>query len=314
MPYQHIPVMLKEAVEFLHCRPGKIYADGTLGGSGHAQAICERIVPKGLLIGIDQDAAAIKNAESVLAPYRSSVRLFHDNFVHLPEIFSEMGITAVDGILLDLGLSLHQLKSSRRGFSFKRDEPLDMRMDTRTSTRAEDLVNTLDEAALSRIFKTYGEERLARRIARRIVKVRSKNPIRSSLQLACIVSEAVPAKVAHRQKIHPATRVFMALRIAVNRELQLIERFMEGAVDLLNQNGRLCVIAFHSLEDRIVKHAMKTLAKDCLCPPAFPKCVCGKIKQVRILTPKAIRPQPEEVAENPMARSALLRVMQKIVP
>lgn len=312
MPYYHIPVMLREVIHFLNCQPGKIYVDCTLGGCGHALAILEKIIPEGLLIGMDQDKDAIQNAKKVLKPYSLNIRLFHDNFIYLPERLSQLNIPAVDGILLDLGLSLHQLESSGRGFSFKRDEPLDMRMNTESSTKAEDLINCMGEENLRKIFWEYGEERWSRHIARKIVKERKRKPIKSSMQLARIVCDAIPKAAASGQRIHPATRVFMALRIAVNKELERLHSFMEDAADILNPKGRLCVLSFHSLEDRIVKNRIKALEKGCTCPPDFPKCVCNKKSVVRVLTRKAQRPTKEEISANPMARSTRLRAAEKI--
>jgi 16S rRNA (cytosine1402-N4)-methyltransferase len=253
----------------------------TLGGSGHARAICEKIVPDGVLIGIDQDVDAIQNATKVLKQFDLSIHLFHENFVHLPGLLRQLRIAAVDGILLDLGISLHQLESSGRGFSFNKEEPLDMRMNIEASTKAEDLINSMEEKSLRNIFQEYGEERWAGQIARKIVKQRQRKAIRSSAELAQIICDAVPKKASLNQKIHPATRVFMALRIAVNRELERLDLFMENVADLLNPKGRLCVLSFHSLEDRIVKHRIKALEKTCVCPPDFPKCVCTQKKIVR---------------------------------
>lgn len=313
MPYHHIPVMPSEVIHYLNCTPGKTYVDCTLGGSGHATAILKSILPGGVLVGIDQDADAIRNAATVLLPYRSNIHLIHDNFINLPEILSTLSIAAVDGILLDLGVSLHQIEASGRGFSFKADEPLDMRMNTASRTTAESLINTLEEKDLSQLFKAYGEEPRARQIARKIVRERQRGAIASSRQLARIVTGTIPKHRSGGKKIHPATRVFMALRIAVNRELECLESFMENAATLLQTGGRLCVLSFHSLEDRIVKHRLKSLEKGCSCPPDFPKCVCNKKPVVRSLTRKAVTPSAGEVAANPMARSAKLRAAEKIV-
>lgn len=312
MPYKHIPVMLNEAVRFLNCVSGGTYVDCTLGGSGHALAIVEKIIPGGLLIGIDQDKDAILNAKKVLRPHELNVRLFHENFVNLPDILSQINIDAVNGILLDLGISFYQLELSGRGFSFKKDEPLDMRMDIDSQVKAEDLVNRMDEEGLKKLFKQYGEERWAKQIARNIVKVRTLKRICSASQLAQIVCDAVPKKSLFTQKIHPATRVFMALRIAVNRELELLDLFMQKAVNFLKPKGRLCIISFHSLEDRIVKHRIKAMEGKCICPPDFPQCVCNPKRIVRSLTTKVLRPTEEEIAINPMARSAKLRACEKI--
>ncbi|MDL1967676.1 MAG: 16S rRNA (cytosine(1402)-N(4))-methyltransferase RsmH [Deltaproteobacteria bacterium] len=312
MSYKHIPVMLSEAVHYLNCKPGKIYADCTLGSSGHASAILEKILPDGILIGIDQDTDAIKNAKKKLKPYELNIHLFHDNFINLPKILSQLNITAVDGILLDLGLSFHHLESSGRGFSFRKDEPLDMRMNIESDTTAEELINMMDEKSLAEIFYKYGEERYARKIAKKIVNVRKQKKIKSSRQLSEIVCRAVSGKASSWQRIHPATRVFMAVRIAVNKELDVLNSFMETAVDLLNPEGRLCVLSFHSLEDRIVKKKIKLLEGKCICPPALPMCVCNNTRVIRSLTKKVLRPTKEEVAANPMARSAKLRAVEKL--
>lgn len=312
MSYKHIPVMLSEVVHYLNCKPGKIYADCTLGGSGHAGAILEKIIPDGILIGIDQDIDAIKNAKRKLKPYKLNIHLFHDNFINLPKILSQLNITAVDGILLDLGISFHHLDSSGRGFSFRKDEPLDMRMNIESDTTAEELINTMDEKSLAEIFFKYGEERYSRKIAKKIVNVRKKEKIKSSRQLSEIVCGAVSGKASSKRRIHPATRVFMAVRIAVNKELNILNSFMETAFDLLKPEGRFCILSFHSLEDRIVKRKIKLMEGKCICPPALPRCVCNKTRVIRSLTKKVLRPTVEEVAANPMARSAKLRAVEKL--
>jgi 16S rRNA (cytosine1402-N4)-methyltransferase len=312
MSFKHIPVMIPEVLHYLNCKPGKIYVDCTLGGSGHAGAICNKITPDGVLIGIDQDIDAIKNAEKVLKSFDLTIHLFHGNFVYLPDFLQQLKIKAVDGILLDLGISLHQIETSGRGFSFQRDEPLDMRMNTTASTKAEGLINRMDEKDLKRIFQEYGEERRAGQIAKKIVKARKQKAIKSSKQLAQIICDAIPKSASIHQKIHPATRVFMALRIAVNRELEMLDSFMENVADFLNFGARLCVLSFHSLEDRIVKHRLKAMEKGCVCPPDFPKCVCDQRPVIRFLTKKVVRPSKDEIERNPMARSAKLRAAEKI--
>ena len=312
MAYRHIPAMLNETIQYLNCRPGKTYTDCTLGGSGHAKAICERILPDGLFIGIDQDIDAIINAQKALQSYSSNIRLFHGNFINLPQYLAQLKIDAVDGILLDLGLSLHQLENSGRGFSFNKDEPLDMRMDNRSATTADDLVNNLEEAALRKIFKDYGEERWAKQIARRIVNKRAQKKIQTSKELAQIAQSAIPQRRSSEQRIHPATRIFMALRIAVNNELDVLKTFMAGVADWLNPNGRLCVLSFHSLEDRIVKQHINAMEKGCTCPPKLPECACGRKSVMRSLTKKVLRPGDQEIAANPMARSTRLRAAEKI--
>ena len=304
--------MLEEVVYYLNCRPGKILVDGTIGGCGHAGKICQNILPDGLLIGIDQDMDAIANAESVLGSYASNIRLFHGNFVHLPDFLSQLNIAAVDGILLDLGVSLHQIENSGRGFSFRADEPLDMRMNKQSGETAENLINNLARDELRNLFKDYGQERWAKQIAHKIVEVRKQKKIQSSKQLAQTVIGAIPGQALSKQKIHPATRVFMALRIAVNHELERLKTFMQQVADLLNPGGRLCVLSFHSLEDRIVKQQLKALEKGCSCPPQVPMCACGQNPQVRILTKKVGRPSTKEVIANPMARSTRLRAAEKL--
>ncbi len=312
MQIYHIPVMTKEVLHYLDCKPGKIIADCTLGGSGHAGAICEKIMPGGLLIGIDQDNDAIENAKNALMPYLQNVRLFKGNFVRLSEFLSESNISGLDGILLDLGISLHQIESSGRGFSFRRAEPLDMRMDTRSDMTAKDLVNELDEAGLEKLFKDYGEERWSRIIARNIARARKTAGIETSERLSEIVCSSIPVKARSKLKIHPATRVFMALRIAVNRELENLSAFMDEIPELLNPGGRICILTFHSLEDRIVKHKIREFEKGCVCPPDFPVCVCDRTRIFRTLNRKALRPSREEILLNPMARSTKLRAAEKI--
>jgi len=304
--------MPTEAVAYLNCRPERVYVDGTLGGAGHARLICDRIGPGGRLIGIDQDEAAISHGRMQLSTCSPRVDLFHDNFSNLPSILRTVGISGVDGILLDLGISQYHLASSGRGFSFQKDEPLDMRMDARSGLTAADLVNERSASDLERIFKTNGEERWARRIAGRIVSSRAMESIRTSKQLVQVVLDAVPAGYAARQRIHPATRVFMALRIAVNQELAELSRFLDTVLDILNPEGRLCILSFHSLEDRIVKRQFKTWAKGCTCPADFPICACGKSPVVRVLTPHVIRPTDVEVAANPLAGSTRLRAMERL--
>jgi 16S rRNA (cytosine1402-N4)-methyltransferase len=312
MAYRHIPVMRSEVLEYLNCRPGKIFVDGTLGGAGHARDICERIMPDGLLIGIDQDPAAIANAGIVLEPFAARVRLVHENFAQIPDVLSQLGITGVDGILLDLGLSLNQLENSGRGFSFQREEPLDMRMDPRAPETAADLVNGLAEDELRRIFQEYGEEHFSGRIARRIAAERRRAPVQTSGELARLVCASVPGRTSGRSRIHPATRVFMALRIAVNRELERLEEFLDQVPHCLNREGRLCILAFHSLEDRIVKHRLRALSQGRQPESPFAtnrERVPGALK---VLTKKVLRPGPEEIAANPMARSTRLRAAERV--
>ncbi|MFP3998424.1 MAG: 16S rRNA (cytosine(1402)-N(4))-methyltransferase RsmH [Desulfobacterales bacterium] len=312
MAYKHVPVMREEAIYYLNCAPGKLVVDCTLGGTGHAGAIIEKILPNGLLIGIDQDAGVIKNAKQVLAPWKDNIRLVHDNFANLPHILFSLKVDAVDAILVDLGLSYDQIEFSGRGFSFRKDEPLDMRMDPQNPETAADIVNSADVKHLTKILREFGEERSAGRIARKIEKQRKKAPIETTGQLAQIVYEAVGRKAAAQSKIHPATKTFMALRIAVNRELEVLDSFLNDAVACLKSGGRICVIAFHSLEDRIVKRRLRDFAAGCQCPPDFPICACGKEPVLRVLTRKVRRPSGAEVRENPMSRSARLRAAEKL--
>ncbi len=312
MSYHHISVMPNEVLAYLDPKPGRLYVDCTVGGTGHSGRIVREILPDGLLIGIDRDSDALGNAETVLKPFLTNIRLFHDNFIRLPAILEKLQIESVDGILLDLGLSFNQIENSGRGFSFGKDEFLDMRMDARSGITAYDIVNDMDEKKLSDIFFRYGEERFSRRIAERIVLSRKKNTIRTSRELATIVAGAIPYAHSKKQKIHPATRVFMALRIAVNNELENLETFLGNVAELLKPGGRLLVISFHSLEDRIVKHWIRNLESPCVCPPQFPECVCGKKPVVRAVTRKAVLPDQREIDLNPMARSARLRVAEKL--
>jgi 16S rRNA (cytosine1402-N4)-methyltransferase len=303
--------MPNEVARYLDCRPGQCVVDCTLGGAGHATDICRKIAPGGVFIGIDQDMDAIRNAEKVLPAQGIRRHLIHANFSKLPVILQELGINGVDGILMDLGLSLHHIEGSGRGFSFRKNEPLDMRMDMTSRLTAREIVNTMPEKELKKLFFTLGEERHAGVITRRIIAARLKKPIETSGQLAALVKAAVPASSSwHR--IHPATRVFMALRIAVNRELDHLETFMETVPSLLNPGGRICVLAFHSLEDRIVKTQFRTHAKPCTCPPKLPFCTCGKEPLMRVLTRKVVKASDEEIEMNPMARSTRLRAAQRL--
>ncbi|MFP4444875.1 MAG: 16S rRNA (cytosine(1402)-N(4))-methyltransferase RsmH [Desulfosudaceae bacterium] len=312
MQYRHTPVMPYETVRYLNCEKGMAVADCTVGGGGHAALIAEKILPGGLLIGIDRDADALQQAARALQQYEPGIRLVHDNFANFPDILHRLNLETVDGALVDLGLSLYQIEGSGRGFSFSRAEPLDMRMDVRQTTTAADIVNGESQADLCRLFQEYGEERYAARIAGRVVAARQEAPIETSDRLAEIVRLAYPAKARHGQKIHPATRVFMALRIAVNTELENLKRFLAGVADCLTSGARLCVLSFHSLEDRIVKHQLRWLERECVCPPGLPVCQCDKQPLFRVITRKPLRPGEAEIAANPMARSTRLRVAEKI--
>jgi 16S rRNA (cytosine1402-N4)-methyltransferase len=312
MKYRHTPVMVEEVLDYLNCRPGHVCIDCTVGGAGHAAAILERILPGGLLVAIDQDADAIAAAEAALTSYPSNVHLVHDNFVNLSHILEQLHISSVDAILADLGVSLHQLAESGRGFSFQKEEPLDMRMDHENPETAGDIVNSAPAATLERIFRTYGEERWAARIAREIVRRREEHRVETTGELVAAIQSAIPKAAIRKQKIHPATRVFMALRIAVNQELERLDQFLTTAVESLQPGGRICILSFHSLEDRMVKHRFKALADPCTCPPDFPACVCGRQPKLKILTRKVRRPSAAEVEQNPMARSTCLRAAERL--
>jgi len=312
MSFEHISVMPCQVHDAQNLKPGMVCADCTLGGSGHALSTVQAIRPKGLLIGIDQDQDALANAEKVLRPHKDNVRLFHSNFSQLPRILTENQIAGVDSILLDLGFSLNQLTRSRRGFSFQKDDPLDMRMDTRNLLTAEAVVNTYSEAQLAKIFFTYGEERFSRRVAGAIVRHRAQSPIRTSKALAQLVDDAIPSKFSSKQKIHPATRVFQAVRIEVNQELSHLETFMSQVPDMLNPGGRISVISFHSLEDRIVKQSLRRFENGCTCPRELPLCLCGFVQTMTQVTRKPLMADDKERQANPMARSAKLRVAQRV--
>lgn len=297
-------------LEILQPVPGKIYFDGTLGGGGHARDLLDRILPDGQLIGTDLDEDSVIHARAFFSGFSGRTRIFHDNYSNLPTILEQCSVAGVHGIVLDLGLSLHHLEQSNRGFSFLRDEPLDMRMNkSGNRPTAGHVVNSCSQRELARIFREYGEERFANKVAWRIVKQREKSPITTSLQLAGIVAGAMPGK---KGRVHPATRVFQALRIHVNAELFHLELFLDSFMDCLLPGGRLCVISFHSLEDRPVKRRFVQLAKGCTCPPDFPQCVCGKKPEARVLTKRVIRPSELEVEKNPMSRSAKLRAIEKL--
>lgn len=309
--FYHLPVLLEEAVNSLDCRPGGVYVDGTLGGGGHAAEILERIMPGGRLVAIDADPEALNEAGAKLERYRPSVIFYKGNFGNIAAILAGLGINKVNGILLDLGVSSHQLETAQRGFSFTREARLDMRMDQTGGKTASDLVNGLSEEELEHIFREFGEERMARRIAAAIARRRKESPIQSTGELAEIVSNAVPAPARHG-KIHPATRVFQALRIAVNDELANLEKALIDGFELLEAGGRFSVISFHSLEDRMVKNYFRSWEKGCTCPPDFPFCTCHKEGRARLISRKAIKPGPGEIKNNPRARSARLRTVMRI--
>lgn len=310
MEFSHRSVLLDECIEALAIRPDGIYLDGTLGGAGHSLEIAKRLTT-GRLIGVDRDEVALAAARERLAPYADRVTPVHSNFRALTGILDGLGIAGVDGMLFDLGVSSPQLDDAERGFSYMADAPLDMRMDRTDRFSAFELVNEWPESELRRILYDYGEERYAPRIAQAIVRARQEKPIETTFALVDLIRGAMPPQ-ALREKQHPAKRSFQAIRIAVNDELGAVEELMQTAIGRLNPGGRLAVITFHSLEDRIVKSTMAQAAKGCTCPPEFPVCVCGRKPQVRLVTRKPITAGERELAENPRARSAKLRVCEKL--
>ena len=308
--FHHVSVLLNECIDGLNIKPDGIYVDGTLGGAGHSSQIARRLTT-GRLIGIDRDPVALKVAGERLTPYQDRVTLIHSNFCEIAQVLKDLDIPGVDGILLDLGVSSPQLDDAQRGFSYMADAPLDMRMNGRDALSADTVVNTWSQDELKRILYTYGEERYAPQIAAAICKRRAVAPIDTTLELVDVIRGAMPP-AALREKQHPAKRSFQAIRIAVNDELGSVEKVMADAVPLLNPGGRLAVITFHSLEDRIVKTAMADAAKGCTCPPSFPVCVCGNKPKVKLISRKPIVASDEELEENPRSRSAKLRICEKI--
>ena len=308
--FSHKSVLLDASVDALHVRPDGVYVDGTAGGGGHSFAIASRLRDGGRLIAIDRDPDAIRAAGERLRPFANRVTLVQDNYANLPAVLRDLSVPAVDGIFLDLGVSSHQFDAPERGFSYRTDAPLDMRM-SRSGPSAADLVNRADRAELTRILREYGEERFASRIAARIVEARQRKPVETTGELVDIIRGAIPA-AARRQGPHPARRTFQALRIAVNGELDALGSLLDRALELLEPGGRLAVITFQSLEDRMVKRRFAEWARGCICPPEFPVCVCGRHPQARVLFPKGVVPSPEELERNPRSRSARLRAVEKM--
>lgn len=309
MAFSHYSVLLEETIENLNIKADGIYVDGTLGGGGHALEIARRLSDKGHLFGIDQDDAAIEAAAERLNPFLGRVSLFRSNYRNMKNLLAEEGITEVDGIVLDLGVSSYQLDTEERGFSYRFDTALDMRMDRRQSLTARDIVNNYPELELYRIIRDYGEDQFAKNIAKHIVLAREKSPIETTGQLNEIIKAAIPAKM--RQNGHPSKRTFQAIRIECNRELEVLRDSLEDMLALLGPGGRLCIITFHSLEDRIVKSAFKQEENPCICPPEFPVCVCGRVSRGRVVTKKPILPSEEELIQNSRSKSAKLRVFEK---
>ncbi len=309
--FHHIPVLLDEVLGFLEPERGGIFIDGTLGGGGHAEAVLRRLPEPGKLIGIDRDWEAVRAAKDRLQAYGNRFTALHGNFFNMAALLAVIGVSEANGILLDLGVSSYQLDTPERGFSYRNDAPLDMRMDTTAALTAREVVNTYSQEALARVLWEYGEERFSRRIAERICRMREQCPIENTLQLADIVREAIPAKYRNEPQ-HPARRTFQALRIEVNGELKELDRAVEGACDLLQKGGRLCIITFHSLEDRIVKQAFRRFENPCTCPPSAPICICGKVPKAKILTKKPLTASDQEAAENSRSNCAKLRCIEKI--
>ena len=309
--FSHIPVLLDETLELLAPARGGIFVDGTLGGGGHAEAVLSRLPETGRLIGIDRDWEAVHAAGDRLSAFGGRFTALHGNFFDMRALLNGIGVTEVSGILLDLGVSSHQLDTHERGFSYKSEAPLDMRMDQQASLSARDVVNTYSEEALARVIWTYGEERFSRRIAERICRLREQSPIETTLQLAQIVRDAMPGKYRNEPQ-HPARRTFQALRIEVNSELSGLDQAVEQACDLLQIGGRLCIITFHSLEDRIVKQAFRRFENPCTCAPSAPICNCGKEPKAKVLTKKPLTASDEEEARNSRSTSAKLRCIEKI--
>jgi 16S rRNA (cytosine1402-N4)-methyltransferase len=307
----HIPVMQREVVESLRCRPGGIYVDGTVGGGGHAGEILQHTAPNGLVIGMDVDDDALRESEERLRPFGHRKILVKGNFADIDSILESLNIREVDGILLDLGVSAHQLKTARRGFSFFLNAALDMRMDKGRGLSAYDIINTFPEKELERIIKDFGEEIMARRIAKMISMRRKASPIKTTAELADVIVKALPSSLKTK-KIHPATRTFQAIRIYVNNELLNLDDAINRGVDVLRKSGRFSIISFHSLEDRIVKDGFRSWEKGCICPPSLPVCACHRKAKLKILTRKPITPAASEIECNPQARSAKLRTAERI--
>lgn len=309
MEFKHVSIMLNECIEGLNIKKDGIYVDGTMGGAGHSSEIVKRL-DNGLLIGIDQDTDALRASKERLKNY-NNVKFVHNNFCNIKEVLSELNISGVDGILLDLGVSSYQLDTPERGFSYMHDAKLDMRMNKDAELSAYEVVNGYSKEELQYIIKEYGEDKWASRIADFIVRQRNKKPIETTFELVEVIKAAIPAS-ARREGPHPAKRTFQAIRIEVNKEIEILENAINDCLDVLNKGGRLCVITFHSLEDRIVKNVFKKRQNPCECPPSFPVCMCNKRADIEIITKKPIIPSDEEIEFNPRSRSAKLRIAEKI--
>ena len=312
MEFKHVSVLLQETVDGLNVKPDGIYVDGTLGGGGHSYEVCTRLGAKGSIIGIDQDEAAIEAASIRLKDFGEKVTIVRSNYCDMKSRLHELGIDKVDGIMLDLGVSSYQLDTAERGFSYRVDAPLDMRMDRRQEKTARDIVNTYSEMELFRIIRDYGEDKFAKNIAKHIVMEREKAPIETTGQLCEIIRHAIPMKF-QKHTGHPAKRTFQAIRIELNRELEVLRDTLDEMIELLNDNGRICIITFHSLEDRIVKGIFKKNENPCTCPSHFPVCVCGNVSKGKVITKKPILPGEQELEENSRSKSAKLRIFERHV-
>ncbi len=310
MEFKHVSVLLQETVDGLNVKPDGIYVDGTLGGGGHSYEVCTRLGAKGSIIGIDQDEAAIEAASIRLKDFGEKVTIVRSNYCDMKSRLHELGIDKVDGIMLDLGVSSYQLDTADRGFSYREDAPLDMRMDQRSEMTARDIVNDYSEMDLYRVIRDYGEDKFAKNIARHIVQERAKRPIETTGELTEVIRHAIPMKF-QKKTGHPAKRTFQAIRIELNRELDVLRDSLDDMIDMLNPGGRLCIITFHSLEDRIVKSAFKKNENPCTCPSDFPVCVCGKVSKGRVVTRKPILPSEEEMEINSRSKSAKLRIFER---
>ena len=308
MEFNHYSVMLAETIRELHIHPNGIYVDGTLGGGGHAFEVCKRLTG-GHLYGIDQDDAAIEAAGERLLPFGDRITIIRNNYCNAKAALSKMGVNKVDGIVLDLGVSSYQIDTKDRGFSYRFDAPLDMRMDRRQTLTAREIVNDYSETELFHIIRDYGEDRFAKNIAKHIVKARADKPLETTFELNEVIKAAIPAKM--RQSGHPSKQTFQAIRIECNRELEVLRNSLEDFIEMLSPGGRLCIITFHSLEDRIVKAAFRQNENPCTCPPEFPVCVCGKVSKGKVITKKPILPCGEELEQNSRSKSAKLRVFEK---
>ena len=310
MEFKHVSVLLEETIENLNIKPDGIYMDGTLGGGGHAYEVCKRLSDKGRFFGIDQDDAAIRAATERLQEFHDRVTIIRSNYCNAREALLEKGVDRVDGIVLDLGVSSYQLDNAERGFSYKYDTDLDMRMDRRAALTAKNIVNEYSEMDLYRIIRDYGEDQFAKNIAKHIVKYRADKPIETTGELNEIIKAAIPAKMRAKTG-HPSKRTFQAIRIECNHELDVLKNSLDDMIAMLNPEGRFCIITFHSLEDRIVKSAFKKNENPCTCPPEFPVCICGKTSMGKVITRKPILPSEEELAENKRSKSAKLRVFER---